>query len=135
MKMAGIFVLTMLCIFILDMLWLGYIAKSIYADSIGGLMRRSSDGMQPIIWSAGVVYVCIALGITYFVLPAAGSDLFTALLGGAVLGIVTYGIYDFTNYSILDNWPLKITIIDFLWGTLLCGLSSLFALYVKLKIS
>lgn len=135
MKMAGIFILTMLCIFVLDMLWLGYIAKSIYADNIGGLMRRSSDGLQPIIWSAGVVYICIALGVTFFVLPCAGDSLIKALFGGAVLGIVTYGIYDFTNYSILNNWPLKITIIDFIWGTVLCSLSSVFAALVKLKMT
>ena len=131
MKIATIFIATILCIFILDMLWLGLLAKNLYADNIGGLLRRNSSGMQPIWWSAGMVYIFIALGIAYFVLPCAGGDYCKALIGGAMLGIVTYGIYDFTNYSILHNWPLKITIIDFIWGMVLCGFSSLFATFIQ----
>ena len=131
MKLIGLFFLTMVCIFVLDMIWLGIIAKSVYAQNIGMLLRKSDAGMAPIWWAAAVVYVCIALGIVYFVLPGAQGNYLQALAGGLILGFVTYGIYDFTNYSILANWPWKITLIDFIWGMVLCGLSSLFAVFIQ----
>ena len=131
MKLIPLFLLTMIFVFILDMIWLGVIAKNIYAENIGILLRRSSEGMTPIWWAAIVVYACIALGILFFVLPYANGNYLLALAGGAVLGVVTYGIYDFTNYSILANWPWKITIIDFIWGTVLCGLSGVFATFIQ----
>lgn len=131
MKLIGLFFLTMVCIFVLDMIWLGIIAKSVYAQNIGMMLRKSGADMAPIWWAAAVVYVCIALGIVYFVLPGAQGNYMLALAGGVILGFVTYGIYDFTNYSILANWPWKITLIDFIWGMVLCGLSSLFAVFIQ----
>ena len=131
MKLIGIFLLTMGCVFLLDMVWLGIIAKNIYAQNIGGLLRKTGENMTPIWWAAAVVYVCITLGIVYFVLPGAQGNYLQALIGGVVIGLITYGIYDFTNYSILAAWPWKITYIDFIWGMVLCGLSSLFAMFVQ----
>jgi uncharacterized membrane protein len=131
MKLIILFLVTITSVFIMDMIWLGVIAKNIYAENIGMLLRKSGDAMSPIWWAAVVVYLCITLGILFFVLPKAHGDYFLALACGALLGVVTYGIYDFTNYSILANWPWKITLIDFTWGIVLCGLSSLFAAFIQ----
>jgi len=131
MKLIILFFVTIIFVFIMDMIWLGVIAKNIYAENIGMLLRKSGGVMAPIWWAALVVYVCITLGILFFVLPKAQGDYLLALTGGAILGVVTYGIYDFTNYSILANWPWKITCIDFIWGIVLCGSSSLFAAFIQ----
>lgn len=131
MKLITLFLVTIISVFVLDMIWLGVIAKNIYAQNIGMLLRKSSEAMTPIWWAAIVVYICISVGILFFVLPKAQGDYFLAFSGGAVLGLVTYGIYDFTNYSILANWPWKITVIDFIWGMLLCGLSSLWVTFIQ----
>lgn len=131
MKLIILFLATILSVFILDMIWLGIIAKNIYADNIGMLLRKSGDAMTPIWWAAFVVYLCIATGILFFVLPKAQGDYYLAFAGGVMLGLVTYGIYDFTNYSILANWPLKITFIDFIWGMILCGISSVVATFIQ----
>lgn len=131
MKLIILFFVTIISVFIMDMIWLGFIAKNLYAENIGMLLRKSGEAMTPIWWAAVVVYVCITLGILFFVLPKAHGDYFLALAFGALFGVVTYGIYDFTNYSILTNWPWKITIIDFIWGIVLCGLSSLFATFIQ----
>ena len=131
MKLITLFLATISAVFMMDMIWLGIIAKNIYAQNIGILLRRSGETMTPIWWAAIVVYICITLGILFFVLPKAQGNYFHALFGGIMLGLVTYGIYDFTNYSILANWPWKITFIDFIWGMALCGLSSLFAAFIQ----
>jgi uncharacterized membrane protein len=134
MKFLSLFLSTIVTVFMLDMLWLGVIAKNIYATNIGILLRKSGDLMTPIWWAAVIVYSCIALGILIFVLPKANGDYFQALIWGAVLGLVTYGIYDFTNYSILANWPWKITLIDCIWGMALCAMSSLVAAFIQSRL-
>ncbi len=131
MKSLTLFIATILSVFVLDMIWLGLIAKNIYAENIGFLLRKSGDAMTPIWWAAALVYVCIAIGIVYFVVPRAQGDYVIAVSAGIVLGLVTYGIYDFTNYSLLANWPWKITCIDFIWGMFLCGSSSLFVTWIQ----
>lgn len=70
----GLFFLTIIFVFLLDMIWLGLIAKNIYAHNIGTLLRKSGESMTPIWWAAAVVYVCITLGIPYFVLPNANGN-------------------------------------------------------------
>jgi uncharacterized membrane protein len=36
---------------------------------------------------------------------------------GALFGLVVYGVYDFTNYSTLRQWPFVVTLADVAWGT------------------
>jgi uncharacterized membrane protein len=131
MQLCKLFISTLVYAFFLDMLWLGLIAKNIYASNIGPLMRTSGGAMAPNWPAAVIVYVFIAVGIMSFVLPKANGDYLTALAWGALFGAVTYGIYDFTNFSTLANWPLKITLIDFVWGCVLCGMTSSFAAFIQ----
>ena len=35
----------------------------------------------------------------------------------ALFGLVVYGVYDFTNYSTLRQWPFVLTVADVAWGT------------------
>ena len=51
-------------------------------------------------------------------------------LRGALLGLAAYGAYDLTNQATLKNWPLSITIVDMLWGTLATGLVCVIAVFV-----
>ena len=39
-----------------------------------------------------------------------------------LLGLLTYGIYDFTNYAIFTKWDLKASIVDMIWGGVLFAL-------------
>lgn len=113
------------------MLWLGFFAKALYSDSLGYLMRKTNDVFTPNWPAAILVYFAIVIGILFLALPKAGNSYTSGMLWGAVLGLVIYGVYDFTNYSILANWPLKITLIDFVWGMVLCGLSTCFAVFMQ----
>ena len=125
-----LFFATLCCFLCLDLIWLALIAKNIYFEQLGTFMR------QGVIWpSAILVYVALSLGVIFFVLPKAENNLMSAFLWGAAFGAVVYGVYDFTNYALLANWPLKITLIDFCWGMVLCGLTSKLMMWVKAWLS
>ena len=40
----------------------------------------------------------------------------------AILGIFTYGIYEFTNKALFDKWMWKTVALDGLWGGVLFSL-------------
>ena len=109
----------------LDALWLGVISKGLYQKYIGHLFAEKVDFA-----SASVVYLLLALGISFFaVLPAEGS-LGKAFLMGTLFGLIVYGVYDFTNMATLRDWPLTISLIDMAWGTVLGGVSALAGTYL-----
>lgn len=117
----------------IDLLWLGVIMSGFYKGELGPLLRRSGEAMAPIWWAAWLVYVLIPLGIVIFVLPrlpleASGLQAFA---WGALYGLILYGVYDFTNYSLVAQWPLRLTLVDLLWGGTVCGLATVIGLALR----
>lgn len=127
MASVKIFLLSLLFMIILDMIWLGVVARNLYMQQIGLLMRKA-NGVPALNWSvAFIVYLLLMFGIFTFVLPKANGNLFHAVLWGGLFGAIIYGIYDFTNLATLANWPLTISIIDLIWGIFLCAATSVIA--------
>jgi len=116
-------------LFALDYLWLGLLAGRLYKNELGSFLRMSGSGLQPVVWAAFLVYIAIPLGIVLFVLPRVSPEkiVTSSLLWGAVFGLVVYTVYDMTNYSMLKDWPLRITLIDICWGCVLCAFGTLAA--------
>ncbi|MNL67705.1 hypothetical protein D3C87_1923200 [compost metagenome] len=97
-------------------------------------MRLKEDGSFDVLWPAAIlVYILIPCGIYFFVLPkvSEGQGLVSILPWGFFFGIILYGVYDFTNYSLLRGWTLPMTLVDCLWGGVLCAVASCVALYVS----
>jgi len=109
---------------ILDGIWLGFIANQSYIDAFGPILRMADGRIQPNLAAAAVVYVALIAGIILLVIPKAGGQLLPAFLWGAFFGFVTYATYDFTNLAVLKDWSLKMSIIDTIWGMVLCGATS-----------
>jgi uncharacterized membrane protein len=59
-------------------------------------------------------YILLVLGLNYFIIQENKS-----LLDAFLFGIVIYGVYETTNYSIINKWDKKAVIMDTLWGGLL----------------
>lgn len=114
--------ISMLILFLLlDSIWLGLIAKDLYKNNIGHLMGGK------VIWGAAIIfYLLFIVGILIFaVLPSIETtSVLKTLLLGALFGLITYATYDLTNQATLKDWPLKITIIDMLWGSTISMLVS-----------
>ncbi len=126
-KLIISYFLTTLVFFILDMLWLGLIAKDLYNKY---LIDFLSDKVN---WTAAIIfYLLFIIGIFYFcILPAIEKDSISkAIIGGAFFGIITYATYDLTNLATLKNWPLPIVFIDIIWGMLLTMLVSISGFYI-----
>lgn len=117
----------------IDLLWLGVIMSGFYKAELGPLLRRSGEAMAPIWWAAFLVYILIPLGIVLFVLPGLPleTSLAPAFAWGAVFGLILYGVYDFTNFSLVQHWPLRLTLADIAWGGFVCGLATVIAVHLR----
>lgn len=118
MKLVVGYVLTALVFFAIDLLWLGVVARDLYARFLGHLL---ADKVK---WAAAIIfYLLFIVGIFIFaILPAVDrGSAGHALLMGALFGFFTYATYDLTNLATLQGWPLGIVFIDIAWGMVLTG--------------
>lgn len=107
--------------FVVDIIWLGLVAKDLYNKEIGSLLKPDVN------WVAAIIfYLLFILGLVVFVIePSVSSNsLGKVMLLGAFFGLVTYATYDLTNLATMKNFTLKITLIDLTWGTTLGFLTS-----------
>ena len=114
-----------------DAVWLGKIAPTFYKNNIGHLMAE-----KPNLLAAGIFYILNIVGILVFaVVPSLrNNSMKSAALLGAFYGTVTYATYDLTNLATLRDWPLKVTIVDILWGTALSCIVSVAGYYIGNKL-
>ncbi len=118
--------------FAMDMLWLGVVAKNFYRAQIGALLKTNVN------WVAAVIFYLLFLaGLVVFVIEPAvlKKSLPEALLRGAFFGLVTYATYDLTNLAVAKDWPLTVTIVDLVWGTVLAASVSALTYLVATKLA
>lgn len=126
------YVLTFLVFLIVDLTWLGFIARGLYKKYLGGFL---SDNVN---WTAAIIfYLIYVAGILIFaVYPAVSKDsVIHAIIMGALLGFLAYATYDLTNLATLKGWPVQIVIIDILWGSALTLIVSIAGFYITKWIS
>jgi uncharacterized membrane protein len=123
MELLKVFVPTYIIGMAIDFLWIGVLAGGFYKTQLAGMIRSTKDFAGGHWVAAALVYVAIVGGIMFFVLPRVSST-GQAALYGALFGLITYGIYELTNYSLLLNWPLKVVIVDTIWGIVLCAITA-----------
>ncbi len=113
-----LYLLSVPVFFAVDMVWLGYLARDLYQREIGYLLGN-------VRWGAAIgFYLIYLIGVTYFAAYPAyvEESVGRALWLGGLFGFFTYATYDMTNLATVKGWPVKIVIIDIIWGTVLGAL-------------
>jgi uncharacterized membrane protein len=122
-----LYALTVPVFFIIDLIWLGVVAKGFYQKNLKYILSPNVN------WTAAIIFYLIYIaGILIFaVLPAVTKDsLRHAALWGALFGFFTYATYDLTNLALLKDWPLNIVVVDILWGVVLCTAVATIGFYI-----
>lgn len=121
MQNIKVYLITIVVFFLVDIIWLGFISKNIYNKYLGHILAPNIN------WTAALIFYFLFIGgLVFFVInPAIAKDsLKYAIMAGAFFGLITYSTYDLTNLSTLKDWPINITIIDIVWGTILNSATS-----------
>lgn len=123
-QFISLYLISVPIFFIIDMVWLGFIASDFYRSKLGHLMGDIN-------WLAAIIfYLVFLVGLVIFAIyPAVERRQWQyALIYGALFGFFTYATYDLTNLATLRNWPMSVTIVDMCWGAVL-GLTVSVATY------
>ena len=63
-------------------------------------------------------YICLFIGIYWFILRERRSPIEAGILGGVI-----NGTFEFTNYTFLEKWHIGTVIKDTIWGFVLWSLT------------
>lgn len=111
-----LYLITFSAFIVIDMVWLGLVARTFYQKHLGFIMAPSPN------WIAAIIfYLLFIAGLLFFVvLPGLKDDsLKKGLLRAVMFGLITYGTYDLTNLAVVKDWPVIVTVVDMIWGMVL----------------
>lgn len=122
------FVLTSL----VDAIWHLGIFRGIYSAEFKPLARMNGDKMVfkafPGMMAQVLVVTCI---VALVLIKASDGVLWEAVIIGALAGILGITVYGFTNYALMKDWSLSLTVLEVVWGPLLGGISGGFVFWMK----
>lgn len=127
------FTAIVICFGIMDAVWLGLVADDLYQREMHGFLRT-----QYPVWPWVSFYLIYSFSILILAVQPSfrplsqqtnvcSRELINVALRGSVLGLAAYGAYNLTNYAILENWSLKISLIDWMWGCFITTCSAMAA--------
>lgn len=119
LSVAAAALATAAAMLVLDLAWLGIVARGLYVSALGPLMRPEA------FWPAAALFYAfyVAVIVGWAVLGTQSAQ--GAARRGAALGFVAYATYDLTNWAVLRDWPAWIVPIDIAWGVVLTAVAAL----------
>lgn len=102
---------------VLDLVWLGLIARGVYDTLLGSLKRPE------VFWPAALLFYAMYITaiLAHAVIGSTSAN--SALRRGAALGFVTYATYELTNWAVIRDWPAALVPIDLVWGVVLTAVA------------
>lgn len=132
LEQLKIFIVLFILVIIIDIPVISILFKSRWDKTIKDIQGTS---LNVNMIYAFITYILIPLGLLIFVYPKIDDNkwLEQSILFGFLWGVITYGIFDFTNLGLLSKYPLDLAIIDTLWGGILCAIVLTITKYIFSK--
>ena len=109
------YLLSAIILVVLDGLYL-HLIKDYFNNQI---KKIQGTDIKINIIAVGITYIFLIFGINYFIIQRNRS-----VKDAALLGLIIYAVYEFTNLSLFTNWSYLTAFIDTLWGAILFGLTT-----------
>jgi len=121
MKILILYFSTAIIFFAADAVGLRLLIKPVFERHVAHLFADPFRAVPAALFYSGYV-----AGVLWFVsVPALRTgDPVVALVGGAALGLMAYGTYEFTNYATLRDWSIEQVATDTIWGGVLTGFAA-----------
>lgn len=107
-----------LTLLVLDLLWLGVLARGFYTQHVGHLMSPEANKLAALLFYVFYVTVIWATSVRGV------QGRFEAWRRGATLGLICYGVYELTNWAVLKGWSPIVVPVDWAWGIFLTSTAS-----------
>ena len=121
MQILTLYLTTAVVFLALDIVMLKRVLFPLFSSNLGDWLLD-----DPRMGPAAIFYLFYVGGVLFFASwPAFNSGNPTqALMAGALLGLLAYGTYEFTNFATLRAWSPTMVMIDVTWGATLTGVSA-----------
>lgn len=106
---------------ILDYIWLGSVTKDFIIREFWNMVTVQDGKITINIFAWILAWISIALLVVVFV-STKYTNVKDVLFYSALIWFLSYSMYDLTNLTFLNNYSLKFTIVDILWGTFACSM-------------
>ena len=120
---------------VLDTLWIRLLVSSLYLEHVPNILSLGSSGQIKANLLPAVVFYLIYYHCLFYLSVYKASSLSESLVTGAVLGLMAYGTYVFTNHAIMKEWSWLISLSDLAWGIVLSTTIAFAAYRVKIALS
>jgi uncharacterized membrane protein len=90
--------------------------RSIFGAVVAKIQRVA---IQMRLEGAIIVYALLVIGLYKFIISERRP-----VSDAAILGLVIYGVFDFTNYAMFKNYDLMTALMDTAWGSALMALTT-----------
>lgn len=127
MNFIKMYLIAFIVFLLVDALWLSLVANNFYKTHLGFIMKKNPNYLAAIIF-----YLIFIVGLVYFVIKPGieAESIGQIIIGGLLFGFVSYATYDLTNLATLKDWPIIVTIVDLIWGSILSLSISLITYYL-----
>lgn len=105
--------------FVVDLLWLGVVARGFYRARMGHLLRPDVQ------WAPALLFylVFVAALVVFVVQPAIERQSLARALGsGAFFGFAAYAAFDLTSLALVRDFPAVVAVVDLAWGAVLSAM-------------
>lgn len=121
LRLLGVYGITLSVFLAIDALWLGVIARGLYRRELGFLLA------EEVRWGAAALFYLLYVAgvLIVVVLPNQEATLVRTMVLGGVFGLCAYAAYDLTNLATVARWPVLVTVVDMIWGTVLTAATAL----------
>ncbi len=121
LRLPGVNGITLGVFLAIDALWLGVIARGLYRRELGFLLA------EEVRWGAAALFYLLYVAgvLIVVVLPHQEATLVRTMVIGGVFGLCAYAAYDLTNLATVARWPVLVTVVDMIWGTVLTAATAL----------
>jgi len=122
----AVFIIAIVLLALADLVWIFAVSSRFVKKETDSVEEAKASLSQ--ILSGLSVYVLITIGIIVFVLPKLlDGEYALSLFFGGLFGFIIYGIYEGTNYFVLDRYSRFLATLDIVWG----GVSIAFVTFIS----
>lgn len=125
-------IIILIIILLLDIPVIGYLNRNLYLNQFRQINQKDLklDGLM--LFYAILSYLLLSIALYIFIIypyllsikSKYKKNNLNILLNSFILGLVIYGVYNFTNKATLYKYNNKTAIIDSLWGSILFTLTT-----------
>ena len=109
------YLLSAIIFVILDFIYIN-LTESYFANQIA---KVQGDKLSVNLLGAAICYIFLISGLNYFIIEPKKS-----VYDAFILGLIIYGVYSTTNYSLFKNWSVLTVFMDTLWGGALFAITT-----------